>query len=205
MTARKHDASTRFWDLVKKYKSLATEEEDPKWNNPFEVFLRPALSVSVQPGNILDDAIALAFAKTGFSVRNPTNWKLLLGLFCVAHFAAWPKSAAPKLWTKTRLRQLDQDAAEIWSRHADFSDEAVARNLKTTKLYRTRYGRYSIATIRERLAEARQFKREAERLLNSHLDVVRRLYASVGFEWTSAIEAEITRSFTETERKMSAL
>src|SRR5467141_3907759 len=68
VTAKKHDASTRFWHLLERYKSLGAKAHDPDWTNPIEVIHRPSLSCTVLPGNPLDDAIAIAFAKTGLNV-----------------------------------------------------------------------------------------------------------------------------------------
>jgi len=203
VTARKHDASTRFWNLVQKYKLVAPKSDDPQWNDPVNVSLRLPLSCSVAPGNPLDDAIALAFAKTGFDVRDPLQWKILLGLFCIAHLGDWKKPAAHKVWTTARLEQLNCDAAEIRSRHPEFRDEAVARNLRNATPYRVKYGRYSITYLRERLADARNSKQESENLLNANLASVRGLYKSFGIEWTSEIEAQARQSFTQAARKAS--
>jgi hypothetical protein len=203
VTTKKHDASTRFWYLLEGYKSSGSKTDDPDWTNPIEVILRPSLSCSVFPGNPLDDAIAIAFAKTGLNVRDPFHWKALLGLFCLAHFAEWPKLAAQKRWTAARLEQLDKDTAEIWTRHPDFSDEAVARILKEKKSYGESYGQYAISSIRERIRDARKFKQEREELLKKHLTFTRRLYETLGVEWTSELEAEVTHSLKETARKVS--
>jgi len=183
VTARKHDASTRFWNLVQKYESVAPDTGDPDWNDPSSVLLRLPLSCSIVPGNPLDDAIALAFAKTAFDVRDPLQWKILLGLFCIAHFGSWQKPAAHKVWTPALLEKLDNDAAEIWSRHPDFSDEAVARALKGAEPYRDAYGGYSVSYLRERLTDARKSKQESEKLLNTLLALTRNLYAICGAEW----------------------
>jgi hypothetical protein len=203
VTAKKHDASTRFWYLLERCKSLGIKTDDPDWTNPLDVILRPLLSCSVLPGNPLDDAIAIAFAKTGLNVRDPSHWKALLGLFCLAHFSEWPKPAAHKRWTAARLEQLDKDTAEIWARRPDFSDKAVARILKEKKSYEETYGQYSISYIRERIRDARKSKQEREELLKKHLTYMRRIYETLQVEWTSELEAEVTHSFKETARKVS--
>jgi hypothetical protein len=204
MTAKKHDASTRFRDLVKKYRRLApAPPEDPEWKDPMSILHRLPLSCAVLPGNPLDDAIAVAFTETGFDVNEPLQWKLLLGLFCIAHFGEWKKLAAPKIWTAVLLEQLNHDAAEVRSRLPDLSDEAIAKSRKYTERYRNTYGKYSINYLRERLADARKSHQESEKLLNTHLTSVRRLFAFMGREWTSENEAQAVRSFKSAARKVS--
>ena len=108
MTARKHDASTRFWNLVQKYESVAPDTGDPDWNDPSSVLLRLPLSCSIVPGNPLDDAIALAFAKTAFDVRDPLQWKILLGLFCIAHFAQLAETCSAQGLDTGTIRETRQ-------------------------------------------------------------------------------------------------
>ena len=63
-----------------------TNAGDAQLDDPIAEICRLQLSCSLVPGNPFDDAIALGFAKTGFDVRDPLQWKLLLSLFCIAHF-----------------------------------------------------------------------------------------------------------------------
>ncbi|MGO9681102.1 MAG: hypothetical protein ACLPTZ_00555 [Beijerinckiaceae bacterium] len=119
-------------------------------------------------------------------------------------FGIWPKVAAPKRWTPAKLDELAQDAADIRSRHPDFSDEAIAKSLSGVNPYRNKYGDFSIAYLRERLADARNSQKDFEQLLEGHLIAVRRLYASFRIDWTSETEAKVTQSFKETARKFSS-
>jgi hypothetical protein len=202
MTARKHDASTRFWELLQQLRSIIPKSDDPEFKDLFENAPWLSFSCSAIPGTPLDDAIILAFAKTDLNIRDPLEWKLLLGLFCIAHFGVYKKRAAPKQWTAARLHQLDFDAAEIKSRHPDFGDEAIANILKKTKI--DVYGKYTISSIRERVAQARKSKEAFEKLLADHLIATRRLHTFFGKNWTSEIEAKVKKSFIETDRKISA-
>jgi hypothetical protein len=205
VTTTKHDASHRFWDLLEQFKGqVDVRTDDPNWTNPYEI-VRLALSHSVFPGSPLDDAIAIAFVRSGLNVRDPLHWKLLLGLFCLAHFAEWPKPAAHKLWTSARLQELDEHIAAIESRHPDFSDVAVARTLKEGKPYSKTYGQYSINYIRELIRDAKSSKREFEELLHKHLRSTRPYYESAGIEWTCELEAKLTQSFLDTARQVSGL
>jgi hypothetical protein len=206
VTAKKHDPSTRFQELLRRYKTLIPKSEDADLQDPLVRNLRLPLSFSVLPGNLLDDAISMAFSKTDLNIRDPLQWKLLLALFSMAHFATWPPKKGPtKRWTSARLRQLDEHAQEIRSRHPKFSDKAVASVLVGKNPYRDVYGEYSIPSIVERLAEAKTMKRELEALLKAHLTAVRRLFIHFEVEWTSDTEAAVRQSFLDRDREVSAV
>jgi hypothetical protein len=205
VTVKKDTPSRRFWDLLEEFKRhVDVKGDDTDWTNPAEM-LKLALSFSVHPGNPGDDAIATAFAKSGLNVRNPLHWKLLLTLFCLAHFGEWPKRAAERLWTSARLEKLYKHVVQIESRRsqslAPLGNTAIADILKKTK--KDTYGDFTIEYLRERIRDARQSRKEFDDLLQRHLKTMRVVYEGVGVKWTSEVEAKITNSFARTARKMS--
>jgi hypothetical protein len=205
VTLKKDTPSRRFWDLLEEFKRhVDVKGDDPDWTNPAELF-RLALSFSVLPDIPGDNAIAIAFAKSGLNVRNPFHWKLLLTLFCLAHFDKWPKRAAPKLWTHARLDALYKSVTEIESHHpqslARLSDGAIAKILRKNR--KEIYGQFTIDYLRERIRDARKAKKGFDELLRTHLKSMRLVYESASLNWTDEIEAKITASFTRTARKMS--
>jgi hypothetical protein len=196
MTKKKHDASTRFNYLVRKYKSMhtlnASELKDPE-----QVFLRSLASCSIIPGSPFDDAITVAFQKTQFNIHDPLQWKLLLGLFSIAHYGGWPKLAAVKQWTSARLHLLAQHAAEIRALNRGLSDKSVAHNLRTSPKYKKLYGNYSINLLRERLAEAKLGETDRETTIKRHVEAMRRLYAFFGKNWTDELESVVRQSLSD--------
>jgi hypothetical protein len=190
VTKKIYDVSTRFGELVRQYKANVQNRGESEFKDPTELFLRASACCPIIPGSPLDDAIAVAFEKTGFNRHDPLEWKLLLGLFCLAHYAQWPKRSAPKQWTLERLDQLDQHAAEVRARRGNLSDTAVAIALTKSAQHRSLYGKYSASLIRERLGEARTAKHDFETLMQNHVAATRRLYALFGKEWTNETETE---------------
>jgi hypothetical protein len=206
VTAKKHTQASLFWTLLEGLKKLIDlNASGLELDNPTNRHLALALSHSIFPGNVLDDAIALAFARTGLDARNPVHWKLLLGLFCAAHFGARSKLAAPKVWTPERLAKLYKDVDEVRSRRARLSDVAVARILKKNEPYSETYGQFTIDYIRERIGDAKSSRREFEETLKTYLASLRALRASFDLEWTSEIEAKYASSFIETGCKAASV
>ena len=202
MTKRKYDVSTRFNELVRQYKANVQNQSESELKDPIHLLLRASASLTLIPGSPLDNAIAVAFDKTGFNRRDPLEWKLLLGLFCLAHFAEWPKRSAPKQWTLERLDQLDQHAAEVRARRGNLTDTAVAIALTKSTQHRSLYGKYSPNLIRERLAEAQTAKQDFEKLMQDHVAATRRLYGLFGKEWTNETETKVRRSFIDRSKRL---
>jgi hypothetical protein len=198
MTSKKHDASSQFWALVAQFKGRdMIKSGDVNSSAPHEVYALRTFSQTLIPGNPIDDAIAIMFAKTGFDVRNPTHWKFLMGLLSIVHCAEWPKVAAPKLWTWARFHKLHEHIEEIQSRHPDFGDQALARALIKSKPYQATYGKYKTTYICERIRDARKWKRDFDSSLQNYLESTRRSYETVGIAWTTELEAERTHSFID--------
>jgi hypothetical protein len=205
MHMKTNDAtSLRFWKLLEEIKPGIDSAGvyKPDFTDPTQLF-GIALNLTLIPGDPRDDAIALAFAKTGLNVNDPFHWKLLLTLFCVAHFADWPKVAAPKLWTRARLEQLHKHVTEIRIRHPGLSDAAIAKILRKNRSYRETYGQHSIDYIRERIRDAKKSELEFEELVQKHVKAVQLRYESVGVKWTSELESKTKSSFIEFARKKS--
>jgi hypothetical protein len=195
MTGKKHDLSSRFWSLLERAKPHLPPVRDFDPRSPDEI-TRLALGYTIFPGNPMDDAIAVAFAKMGLNVRAPEHWKLVVGIFSAALVGEWPKLAAAKFWTPARLQQLQTHASEIRSRNRSIlSDKAVARILKTSQPFRDIYGQYAQATIEERIGEAKNWNRDLDELVQSHLTSIRQYYESVGLEWTDELKSKLTESY----------
>ncbi len=205
MDMKTNDAtSRRFWKLVEEMKpgidsagAYKPDFTDPTW------LFAMVINLTVIPGDPRDDAIALAFAETGLNVNDPFHWKLLLSLFCLAHFADWPKPAAPKLWTRSRLEQLHKDVTQIKVRHPEFTDVAIAKTLTKNKPYRETYGQHSIDHIRERIRDAKKSELAFEKVVQKYVKAVQLRYESLGVKWTTELESKTKNSFIEFARKKS--
>jgi hypothetical protein len=206
MHMKTNDAtSLRFWKLLEGMKpaiDLAGVYK-PDSTDPTQILLATALNLTLIPGDPRDDAIALAFAKTGLNPNDPSHWKLLLALFSLAHFADWQKLAAPKLWTRSRLEQLHKHVAQIEARRPGLSDVAIAKILRKNSPYRETYGQYSIDYIRERIRNAKESEVALEKLAQEYVKVVQLRYESVGVKWTSELGSETKNSFIEFARNKS--
>jgi hypothetical protein len=197
--------SIRFRRLLQEIKSHVDVKHDYHGSTDPMFFLRMSTSLTVFPGNSLDDAIALGFARSGLNVRDPVHWKLLLALFCTAHFGEWPKIAAPKHWTRACLEQLGKHVTEITLRHPAFSNSAVARVLKNNNPYKEMYGSLSIEYLRELIASVKKAELEFEELAQSYLKSARLMHESVGVEWTNEVESRQMNAFIEMDRKVRGL
>ena len=198
--------SLRFETLLQGFKSHVDVKDDYHSLADPMLLLRMAASLTVFPGNPLDDAIAIGFAKSGLNVRDPVHWKLLLALFCIAHFGEWPKIGAPKYWIRARFEELNTHVTEIRSHHPPgFSDTAVANVLKRKRPYKETYGRFSIDYLREQIAAAKKSELEFNKLVQTHLKSMRLMHENVGVEWTNEVESREMNSFIETYRKVRGL
>jgi hypothetical protein len=164
------------------------------------------LALTLFPGNPLDDAIARGLDLTGLDSRNPSHWKLLLAVFCIAHFGEWKKHAAPKEWTRERLKKLLADTAEIESSRPPslpkLSDTALSKILSSNAPYSSTYGSFEIDSLRERIREARKYKEAFAAMLEKHLKSVQFLYEAAGLDWTPEVIAQVSMSFTKNASEM---
>jgi hypothetical protein len=60
----------------------------------------------------VDRSIVAAFEKSGLNIGNPTDWQLLMGMFCWAHFGEKGRPGKAIYWTEKRYCALLRDVHE---------------------------------------------------------------------------------------------
>lgn len=99
-----------------------------------------------------DRAIIAAFEKAGLNISSPMDWRLLMEMFCWAHFGEKGKAGAPIGWTNEQYRNLLRDVHEMKIRGSRTDAEAL-RQIKATK--GKKYNNVSPVRLKKALAEAR--------------------------------------------------
>lgn len=99
-----------------------------------------------------DRAIQVAFNKAGLNVASPLDWRLLLEMFCWAHFGERGKPGKTVVWTDEKYCRLLRDVHQAKTKLKTNKDAAALRKIRETKFheYPFNYDR-----LKKALAEAR--------------------------------------------------
>jgi hypothetical protein len=113
---------------------------EPDFDNvPFREALANAF-LTLYPANKSDAPLAKAFTKAALDPKNPFHWRLLMNLFCLAHFGRG--RGRGKEWDSTRYMKFLRDFEKVKAEKPAFNKSEVCRLLK--KRHPGTYGKLSI-------------------------------------------------------------
>lgn len=126
------------------------------WDNPFVRNETASDAVTLDSENPMDEQIGLAFNAAGLNHKNPWHWRILLGMFAVAHFGPKRRRGARKLWAGDSYCQLLYDVEKVKAEHSWPSDRAACRVLAKRRVAYGEHGKQQTAeTLRRAVREAR--------------------------------------------------
>jgi hypothetical protein len=129
---------------VREWASLidpVTSEDEVNLEDPALHDLAAGAALTLGSGSPYNAAVELAFTKANLDPKNPLSWRLLLELFCWAHFGDKKTRGAPGKWTAERYCRLLRDFDRKKSSNVTLSDYRVCEFLSRQPQYRMKNGK----------------------------------------------------------------
>jgi hypothetical protein len=137
-TRAKLNADAREWvSLI----NQATPQDEPDWDDPIMHELVARVALTLGSGSPFNAAIEVAFKKANLDPKNPLSWRMLLEMFCWAHFGDMKSRGAPEKWNADRYCQLLGDFDRKRSSNTALSDDRVCDFLGQEPQYRMKNGK----------------------------------------------------------------
>jgi hypothetical protein len=154
------------------------------------IFADAALTLGSHP---MHDPVRRAFRQAGLDPQNPLHWRLLIELFCYAHFGSAQRAGRPPRTDQTKLLR---EVADIKQRNPVLSTNSALKTLHKKGLFKKSNG--DVLSINRlgkmyRAAHRARTERLNETTVNSMLQYAR----SENLNWT---EEEIRASMKTTSK-----
>jgi hypothetical protein len=176
------------------------DRDEPDWNDPILHGLIASSALTLVPGNRFSAPVETAFKKAKLDPINPLSWRLLLDLFCWAHFGETKRRGAPGKWNADRYCQLLQDFDLKKSGNPSMSDRRVCEFLGQQPQYQMKNGKpLSPDRLMKVLKKARnpEFNINLKSGVDRRIEALRRVREHWGLEWSAEHEARATRTLIE--------
>jgi hypothetical protein len=122
---------------------------DPEW-----FWLIVEMAIHLDREHATDRAIEAAFRAANLDPKNPLNWRVLMEMFCWAHFGKKGDAGAPRVWTDERYCELLHDVEEVKTKASvKLKDVGACKELRSR--YKEKYGNLTVERLRRALREAR--------------------------------------------------
>lgn len=156
MKVSKFEAIKNCTDLLRQRypKQFSKNAQAFELGNPRFLLLLWEMASTFAPNDrAIDRAVTTAFSASKLDIKNPLDWRLLLEVFCWAHFGEHKKAGAPVRWTDERYCALLRHVAEAKATKRVTTDKAACAAIK--KMFASAYSAISAERLRKALREAR--------------------------------------------------